>query len=132
MKDIIIRLFAIFGIAKNFHYSASGSDFYGNHLLFDKISENILDFADDIQEDYFLSRNLPAVNFNIIFKEAAKLVEANSSSPESLRNFIRDTIYFIDEASKSPELSEGDKTNLGDISSDLSKKLGFLNRVSSR
>ena len=35
MITIIIQLLKIYGAAKDLHYSASGPEFYGKHLLYD-------------------------------------------------------------------------------------------------
>ena len=125
MKDILVRLYMIFGIAKDLHYSSSGSNFYGLHLMYDRIADGLIDAADRIQESYFLARNLPAIPASEIFLQAASHPDSTGSV---LRETITSTIYTIDEMSKSPELSEGDKSMIGDISAELAQKLAFLNR----
>lgn len=128
MIEIIVRLFKIFGLAKDLHYTSSGPEFYGLHLMFDRIADGLLDHADRIQESYFLPRQLPPPASAEIFAKAAEYKQA--PNPAGLLELIRSTIYRIDQLSAdNPELSEGDKTVLGDISADLASKAGFLART---
>lgn len=128
MIEIIVRLYKIFGLAKDLHYTSGGPEFYGLHLLFDRIAENLLDHADRIQESYFLSRDLPPVPSAEIFAAAAESKQAPTIT--GLLDLIRSTIYRIDQLStETPDLAEGDKTILGDISADLASKAGFLRRT---
>lgn len=128
MKEILVRLYRLFGLAKDLHYGSAGLPFYGLHLMFDRVADGLLDAADRIQEGYFLARDLPAPKSADIYAEAA--ADKREATPEALRDLLRETIYRIDQLSADdPELSEGDKTILGDISADLAAKLGFINRT---
>ena len=128
MKEIIVRLYKIFGLAKDLHYTSSGPEFYGLHLMFDRIADGLLDHADRIQESYFMPRQLPPPSSAEIFAKAAEGKQAPSAA--GLLELIRSTIYRIDQlTAETPDFSEGDKTILGDISADLAAKAGFLTRT---
>lgn len=43
INELIIFLLIIVNYAKDIHYNCSGDNFYGNHLLADRIVENIYD-----------------------------------------------------------------------------------------
>lgn len=134
MKEILVRLYRLFGLAKDLHYGSAGAPFYGLHLMYDRVADGLLDNADRIQEGYFLARGIDAPKSADIYAEAAEAAEAaedkREATPEGLRDLLRETIYRIDQlAADDPELSEGDKTILGDISADLAAKVGFINRT---
>lgn len=130
MIKIIIQLLKIYGAAKDLHYSAHGPEFYGQHLLFDQIVDDCLDQIDRIKENFFLSRGLPVPTAKETYSVAAQELHG-ISTPDNLRDTISVTIALIDEIAGGSEtrLTEGEKTMIGDISDNLAKKLGFLNRL---
>lgn len=60
MKDLICILYGIKFYSKDIHYSCSGSNFYGDHLLADEICDGIDDLIDQINEKMFLGFEHPA------------------------------------------------------------------------
>ena len=50
MYKILVYLLAIQSQAKNIHYNCSGSSFFSDHLLADRIFEGIQDMMDEINE----------------------------------------------------------------------------------
>lgn len=56
MFQIMVNLIAIFGMAKDLHYAASGGSFYSDHLLFDEVAAGLLDFVDAVAEDFFMAQ----------------------------------------------------------------------------
>jgi DNA-binding ferritin-like protein len=131
MKEIIALLNSIYGVAKDLHYSASGNEFYGLHLMYDEIADGIMDSIDEIKENYYLFNNLPVPDSKEIFTISASQISITSTIAE-LGELIKGCIDTIDEVCKNNDtLTEGNKSMLGDISNDLSKKLGFINRTRS-
>lgn len=70
MVQILIKLFALYGTLKNLHYSVNGLNFYSIHKLADDMSDGLLSFADEIQENYYLGQGLPAVDMKMVMSGA--------------------------------------------------------------
>jgi DNA-binding ferritin-like protein len=129
MRDIIVYLSAIYGISKDLHYSASGNEFYSLHLMYDKISEDLLDYIDEIKENYYMARQFDVPTAKEINKETLEYMSGNSDILE-LHNLLTLCIYHIQQYINDNEtLTEGDKSLLGEIQNDLNKKIGFINRT---
>ena len=125
MFRILVQLEIIRMAAKQLHYNVKGSNFFSDHLMMDKIQENLIDFEDEIKENYFMANNEKVPPEKEISSAAANLLPINVNL-EDLREFIIDTLNIInDESVKSKDAAEQDI--LGKISSDLAKSLGFLN-----
>ena len=130
MKDILILLIAIQRTAKDVHYHAKGSDFWGEHLLADRIYDGLDDFIDDIFENWYLGKEEEAPLQREFYSEAAKQM-ANTYEVDWLLKHLDDLIFkCIGQIQLMPtdELTAGDSDLLGRICSDLQKKHGFLVR----
>ena len=128
MFDLIIALTVIHAMAKDLHYKVIGETFYGNHLLYDEIADGLEDYIDEIKENYYMCRDYDVPLARDIF--AAAVEKMKDSTAENLRSEIKAAVYLIDQlATQKGEFSEGDITLLGDISKNLSKKLGFANNL---
>lgn len=129
MKDIIVYLTCIYGVAKDLHYTSKGIYFYSLHLMFDNISDDILDYIDEIKENYYLANDYEVPTAKEINAQSLEFL-SGSSTIEELKNLITLCIYHIEEYIRINEnLNEGDKSLLGDISNNLNKKLGFVNQT---
>lgn len=130
MITIIIQLLKIYGSAKDLHYSASGPEFYGQHLLYDEIAGGCQKQIDRIKENFYLARGLAVPTAKETYSAAAHELP-DRATPENLRDTISSTISLIDEVATGSDfrLTEGEKTLIGDISDALAQKLGFLNRL---
>lgn len=129
MKDIIVYLTCIYGVAKDLHYTSKGICFYSLHLMFDNISDDILDYIDEIKENYYLANDYEVPTAKEINTQSLEFL-SGSSTIEELKNLITLCIYHIEEYIRINEnLNEGDKSLLGDISNNLNKKLGFVNQT---
>lgn len=130
MKDILVLLIAIQRTAKDVHYHAKGKDFWGDHLLADRIYDGLDDFIDDIFENWYLGKEEEAPLQKNIYAEAV----ANMYESDDIDGMLRrlDDLIFkcIGQIQLMPadELTAGDSDLLGRICSDLQKKHGFLVR----
>lgn len=129
MYDIIVYLNAIYGVSKDLHYTAHGESFYSLHLMYDKIAEDLLDYADEIKENYYMAREFKMPTAKEINASTIEYMSSMSDIHE-LHNLITLCIYHIEEyVNNNGILTEGDKSLLGEISNDLNKKLGFINQT---
>lgn len=132
MKDIIVRLTVIKGLAKDIHYNACGEGFYGTHLLMDRVADGLDDFIDDINENLYLGRGQRPPLSGEIAKLAGSMTPDlyaadNSSMLETLLGFIIGTLENISElVAEKRDFRNGDIALLDDISKDLRKKLGLV------
>ena len=130
MKDILILLIAIQRTAKDIHYHARGANFWGDHLLADKIFDGLEDLMDQIQENYFLGHEEEAVPQKILYEQASKRMSAFnelSAMFKNLDDLIFECIRLIQSIPADAQTA-GDSDLLGRIRSDLQQKHGFLHR----
>lgn len=133
MFKILAYLFAIERQSKAIHYSAKGNEFYGDHLLCDRIYDGISDLEDEIFENYYLGREQEAPSQKDIFKSATDLIPQNADDLriafEDLDKLVMGCIAEIQSLVEiDKELTAGDNDLLGRICSDLQKKHGFIVR----
>lgn len=131
MKDIIVKLLAIYHYAKDIHYQAHGDNFYAIHLLMDQICENIHDQIDAINEVGYLGMAKDAPHSADVLKVAqATIPEIEEDGWRNLSNLaflIIDTIDSISNADVG-EIS-GVQSLLDDIQKTLLQKRGLLART---
>lgn len=133
MFKILAYLFAIERQAKAIHYSTRSNEFYGDHLLCDRIYDGISDLEDEIFENYYLGREQEAPSQKDIFKSATDLIPQNADDLwgafKDLDNLVIGCIAEIESIiGNDKELTAGDNDLLGRICSDLQKKHGFIVR----
>lgn len=65
MKNIAQLLFSIYATCKNIHYNGKGKDYYSQHLLGDRLIEELgpFDVIDHLQECSMLGHNKDAINW---------------------------------------------------------------------
>lgn len=111
--------------AKQLHYNVSGSNFYSDHLLMDRIQEELIDFEDEIKENYYMANGEKVPPEKEISSTAANLLPINISM-EDLQEFLIEALNSINDLSvDSKDAAEQDL--LGKISSNLANSLGLLN-----
>lgn len=114
MYELIQRLIAFKYACKMNHWSTSD---YAQHLLFDRLTEQVDDWADSVAECYFMARNEKSV-----FKPdllVPKMVEKN------LVKGCESIISLCDELQQDDDLDEGIKSILGDIEAAFLDKLAL-------
>lgn len=133
MENILIYLEAIKGLAKDLHYTMSGLSFYGNHLLMDRIQDDLSDYQDAIKENFFMYNEKPVPTHKAVILEAAKLLPADDADIKdklaTLAELLKTAIYSIEQATKSEILDAGDNDLLGRISSSLKTGSALLGRA---
>ena len=133
MFEVLCFLLAIQRQAKEIHYHAKGDAFWGDHLLADRIYEDLDGLIDEIQENYYLGREEEAPSQRELLLNAANDVKDSSDDIkkdfEYLDILIAQCIAQIESiAEDDKNLTAGDNDLLGRICSDLQKKHGFLVR----
>ena len=127
MMKIGNNLNLIYAYAKTLHWNATD---YGDHLLFDRISEEIHDLIDGLVETCII----PLQKKDEIKEDFVSSIFTNADAKvtniqiEDLINLIVETINLCDAESKIEKMPEGVKTYLTDISKTLLLKGGLLDR----
>jgi len=118
MLELMQKLIAFKYACKINHWNTNN---YSEHLLFDRLQENIDDIVDELAESYFMAN-----------KEAKKLNNEllNKSFVElNLKKSITDIIEITENilSKNEKKFTEGTKALLGDISSKFHGKLALIN-----
>lgn len=132
MEELLVYLTAVAGLAKDLHYTLAGKSFYGNHLLMDRIYDDIYDFVDEIKENYFMYQGLDVPSSKNIFERTAAIlenIETTGQKMSSLLEFMRDIIYLCDQYANEDRYDCGDNDLLGRIASKMKNNVGLLRRV---
>lgn len=82
INDLIVKLMAIKGFAKDIHYTAQQ---YGDHLLADRVQEDLDEKCDELKENVLLGNNAKVLKSSEYYEKASKEV------PE-LKDNIEDNI----------------------------------------
>lgn len=123
INSLITKLMVIAHYAKDIHYNCSGENFYSNHLLADRILENLNDYIDQLKEICLLGHNLKPLHSSVYLKNAAELVPQGASYA-TMRNLLLDSLAEIEEINS---ISKGDENVIGAIAQDIQNNLGLLN-----
>lgn len=92
MEELLKNIFALYGTLKNLHYTASGLSFYSLHKQADDMLDGLLDFADEIQENFYLASGTKFVDFASIFDGASKLMSTTDDSADAC---LRSSLLLI-------------------------------------
>lgn len=133
MYKLIVLLEVIRARAKDLHYILKGHSFYGNHLLADRVQEDLGDFIDQIKETYFMARQLDIPRNETIYADVVKeLDNMKEYSILELAEKVKLTIYFIETMLRDTEtpFTAGDNDLIGRISSNLQTSYALLSHVS--
>ena len=131
MEQIICDLVAIKSAAKGIHYRTYGEKFWGDHLLADRVVEDLDDFIDEIFENYYLGKGDDAPQQKMVMSVAVSMIplvdnditKAFGHLDELIINCLSE-LQMIEENNQ--DLTLGDKDLMGRICSDLQKKHGFI------
>lgn len=128
-KDLIINICAICDMCEDSHLNARGESFYGQHKMFEDISDSIHDFPDAIQEIYFGARQISFVpSAEIRTAEIAKLkpIADGKGGAEIIRDIIIETLDLVKKLDSEEDSTVGEKDLLSKIAGTLQQKLYFL------
>lgn len=99
MLQILARLTAIKGFAKDIHYTAIGESFYGIHLLMDRVVDGLDDFIDSINEVAYMGKGTEPPASREVLKYAVAYIpvigDSNMASLSLLGNLIEQTINEV-------------------------------------
>ena len=130
MRKVLMILMAIQRAAKGIHYHTGGAQFFSDHLLADRIYDDLDDLIDEIQENYFLGKEEDAPAQKDLLKGAAELVPDETDDMKlaftALDQLLLDGINTLQTTSELSALTAGDNDLIGRICSDLQKKHGFV------
>lgn len=133
MEKILVYLETIKGLSKDLHYEVKGNSFYANHLLMDRIHDNLDDYEDEIKENYFMYNEKPVPTHKSIMAQSIEMMPADDaetiSKMSTLAELIKTAVYQIEQTLKDETLDAGDNDLLGRISSTLKNDFALLNRV---
>ena len=121
----------MFAYSKTLHWNASGLEYYADHLLFDRISEDIHDLIDGLVETCIIPLQRVDENKEDFVKSIFKFDEdAKKENIEikDLLDLVVNTINYCDAVSKIEKMPEGIKTYLTDVSKALLVKGGLIDR----
>lgn len=104
MYELIQHLIAFKYACKINHWSTNS---YSQHLLFDRLTEDVDTWADSIAESYFMARNEKKVFKSDLF--VPKMIERD------LVKMCEKIISRTEDLIENGELDEGTKSLLGDI-----------------
>lgn len=128
-KNLIINICAICDMCEDSHLNARGESFYGQHKMFEDISDSIHDFPDAIQEIYFGARQISFVpSAEIRTAEIAKLkpISDGKSGAEHIKDLIIETLDLVKTLDSEEDSTVGEKDLLSKIAGTLQQKLYFL------
>ena len=127
MEELIVQLELIRITAKQLHYSEKGDCFYGNHLLMDRIANDMYDFEDSIIESIIMAETGEPPELSDIYSIiASKTIKMPSKN--DLLELIRTSIYLVEEKANKDRF-QGDFDLLGRISNNLRQSFALLSRV---
>lgn len=126
MFKLIVYLELIRLTSKHLHYHVKGPNFYSDHLLTDRIQENIIDYIDSIKENYYMAsgEEVPS-EYSIINK--IKILLPPEPTLEDLQYFITAALEIMNTIKTENKISQISQEVLGDIISNLTNSLGLLN-----
>ena len=128
-KDLIINICAICDMCEDAHLNSRGESFYGQHKMFEDISDSIHDFPDAIQEIYFGARLLAFVpSSDIRTAEIGKLkpISNGKDGAKLIKEAIIETLDLVKTLDAEEDTTVGEKDLLSKIAGTLQQKLYFL------
>lgn len=131
MINLIAYLEAARNQLKDLHYTAKGLTFYGNHLLADRMQENLSGYVDSIKEVCYLGKGLNAPQSKDIYEIVLTLLIQSYNQIELFKKadeLLKLAIYEIEELEKR-DLLGGERNLLEGISENLMQSRGFIYRV---
>lgn len=129
MLQILSRLTAIKGFAKDIHYTAKGESFYGVHLLMDRVVDGLDDFIDSINEVVYLGGdNLPPSSREVLKYASAYIPSAGETVVGSLNLLLGLISQALQEVESYQSEERSVNSLLDSIAQDLRLKKGLVSR----
>lgn len=116
MLELMQRMVAFKYSCKLNHWN---TDQYAQHLLFDRLQENMDDLVDDVAEQYFMANKKQ--------KELTADVLKKEYINRDLEKGIKDVINLIEEMMNDEKFTEGEQSLLSGLSQEFYAKLALVN-----
>lgn len=130
--EIIGRLDALKKTAKLYHWNCNGVNFESDHLLFDKIADDLDDYIDLLSETYMMAlkpSNIMEEEYEILIHNKDEYFGMKLSSNDEMAIELRRLIVDLhNKISETDSTVRGVENVLDDISMNLIQKIGFLNK----
>lgn len=120
MEVLIDTLERIRIAAKTVHYNYKGKDFYAIHKMMDKIQSPMIDFQDEIKEQFYMANNKNPPSFKSMYSDILPSMPDNYDLVD-VSSLVKIVSYQIE------EMKDDGRYNLGqqDILSKISSHLNF-------
>ena len=129
INQIICYLIAIQNFAKDIHYKCKGDSFYGQHLLADRIQNDLVGFQDSLKETCILGNDLEPLP-SAEYLDGAKpliplIVDDMQANFKAMQNLLIAALSAIESTLGT---TRGEQSLIDSIAQDLQQKLGLVNR----
>lgn len=128
INKLIALLLAIANYSKDIHYNAKGSEFYSEHLLADRVSENIYDYIDSIKEVFFLAADKEPLASKEYLKKASELIPDIKDDKQSFKSLLDLLVDALKHIETLKDLTKGEENLIGNIAENLQTSAGLINR----
>ena len=127
MLQILIKLTAIKGFAKDIHYSAEGESFYGIHLLMDRVVDGLDGYIDSINEVAYMGKDMePPASREVLKYATAYIPTIEKNNKADLARLDNLIVQTIDEVNAYDTNDRGENSLLDSIAQDLRLKHGLV------
>lgn len=128
---LIAYLTAIANYAKDIHYTCKGPDFYGKHLLADRIYDGLYDFIDSIKETCILGNDiLPLPSREYLARAMNLLPRVEDDDQKNFKNMqklLTDALVLMQKMLQEKDTPRAEVSLVDGIAQDLQQKLGLIN-----
>ena len=121
MKEIARLLLAFYGTCKNVHYNGRGDKYYSQHLLGDRLIDELdpFDVIDHMQECTLLGHNKAFLNWNDII--------CNDYVGDSIEH-LKDLLEALEEEISNQKFDKGDESYWTGVLDKVNMCKGFVYR----
>ncbi len=134
MKEAVLRIEVCLSVLKDLHYRASGSAFYGLHIMAGKLVDEFRGYSDDVKENGFIEYGIPTdfefQNDLVAMLKTLGLDEGevgNEGLLERVNKALSDLNVFL-QGRNSGNTSAGMMNLFGGIAEGVEKATFFVNR----
>lgn len=123
IDSLISYLLAIVNYAKDIHYNCVGENFYSNHLLADRFTNNIYEYIDQLKEVCLIGHQLKPKHSSEYLDNAALLIPQLVDFMQ-MRDLMIKTLALIETITG---VSKGDENLIGAIAQDIQNNVALIN-----
>lgn len=123
IDSLISYLLAIVNYAKDIHYNCIGDNFYGNHLLADRFTNNIYEYIDQLKEVCLIGHQLKPKHSREYLDNAALLIPQLIDFAQ-MRDLMIKALAHIESITG---ISKGDENLIGAIAQEIQNNVALIN-----